>query len=88
MAEEVEAPSTEQQTSGKKGKVRLDSRRHSVSCKWSLCCLLALQHRREKPWDHDGIKHWEIPKFSPEDNPTGLLEESSFAVLFPKYRGQ
>ena len=24
--------------------------------------------------------------FKPEDNPTGLLEESSFSVLFPKYR--
>lgn len=31
---------------------------------------------------------WEmkIPAFKPEDNPHGLVEESSFATLFPKYR--
>uniref|UniRef100_A0A182PME4 KRR1 small subunit processome component n=1 Tax=Anopheles epiroticus TaxID=199890 RepID=A0A182PME4_9DIPT len=27
-----------------------------------------------------------IPEFKPEDNPNGLLEESSFSCLFPKYR--
>lgn len=27
-----------------------------------------------------------IPEFKPEDNPHGLLEESSFSTLFPKYR--
>uniref|UniRef100_A0A8C1DG50 KRR1 small subunit processome component n=1 Tax=Cyprinus carpio carpio TaxID=630221 RepID=A0A8C1DG50_CYPCA len=29
---------------------------------------------------------WKEPKFAREDNPRGLLEESSFATLFPKYR--
>ncbi|KAF6737619.1 KRR1 small subunit processome component-like [Oryzias melastigma] len=29
---------------------------------------------------------WKEPSFSREDNPRGLLEESSFATLFPKYR--
>ncbi|XP_049536553.1 KRR1 small subunit processome component homolog [Anopheles darlingi] len=27
-----------------------------------------------------------IPEFQPSDNPNGLLEESSFSCLFPKYR--
>ncbi|XP_066489580.1 KRR1 small subunit processome component homolog [Tiliqua scincoides] len=29
---------------------------------------------------------WKEPPFAREDNPKGLLEESSFATLFPKYR--
>ena len=37
-------------------------------------------------WDHDGIDHWKEEPFSKDDNPNGLLEESAFATLFPKYR--
>ena len=29
---------------------------------------------------------WRITDFKPSDNPNGLLEESSFSILFPKYR--
>lgn len=46
-----------------------------------------VQHKKDKPWDHEGIDHWAIQPFTKEDNPGGLLEESSFATLFPKYRG-
>jgi len=45
------------------------------------------KYRKEKPWDNDPtLDKWKIDEFKPEDNPAGLLEESSFAVLFPQYR--
>ena len=37
-------------------------------------------------WDDASIDHWKVEEFRPEDNPHPLLEESSFATLFPKYR--
>jgi ribosomal RNA assembly protein len=42
------------------------------------------KHRKDKPWDTDDIDHWKIEKFTPEDNGHHLLEESSFATLFPQ----
>lgn len=44
------------------------------------------RHRKDKPWDTDDIDHWKIEAFKPEDSSGPLLEESSFATLFPKYR--
>jgi ribosomal RNA assembly protein len=44
------------------------------------------KYRRDKPWDSEDIDHWKIEPFLPEDNKYPLLEESSFATLFPKYR--
>ncbi len=44
------------------------------------------KYRREKPWDHEGINHWEQEEWKLEYMPGPLLEESSFATLFPKYR--
>jgi ribosomal RNA assembly protein len=45
------------------------------------------RYRKEKPWDNDpNLDKWKVDEFKPEDNPHGLLEESSFAVLFPQYR--
>ena len=45
------------------------------------------KYRKEKPWDNDPtLDKWKVDEFKPEDNPNGLLEESSFAVLFPQYR--
>ena len=37
-------------------------------------------------WDNDSIDHWKIEPFEAEDNPKPMLEESSFATLFPRYR--
>jgi|AntRauTorckE5430_2_1112549.scaffolds.fasta_scaffold03106_4 ribosomal RNA assembly protein len=48
------------------------------------------KYRREKPWDNADINHWEIKPWAAEEGDTlpggSLLEESSFATLFPKYR--
>lgn len=44
------------------------------------------KYRKDKPWDNEDIDHWKVESFKPEDNPHRLLEESSFATLFPKYR--
>jgi ribosomal RNA assembly protein len=49
------------------------------------------KYRRDKPWDNDDIDHWKLASWNADDGgdtlPGGrLLEESSFATLFPKYR--
>ncbi len=45
------------------------------------------KYRRDKPWDNEDIDHWKIDPWKEDDLPGGrLLEESSFATLFPKYR--
>lgn len=44
------------------------------------------QNRKDKPWDNENIDHWKIDTFTPEQSPGPLLEESSFATLFPRYR--
>jgi ribosomal RNA assembly protein len=44
-------------------------------------------HDAEKPWDTENIDKWKIEPFKAEDNKAGTLaEESSFEILFPKYR--
>lgn len=49
------------------------------------------KYRRDKPWDTPDVNHWEVQPWddttSSDALPGGrLLEESSFATLFPKYR--
>ena len=41
-------------------------------------------HKTSEPVDNAWAM--KIPAFKPDDNPNGLVEESSFATLFPKYR--
>lgn len=44
-------------------------------------------HNTEKPWDTEDIDKWKIDKFEATDNTGGTFsDESSFSVLFPKYR--
>lgn len=51
-------------------------------------------HRKDKPWDSEDIDHWKIDPWQDEHEDDkgarrampNLLEESSFATLFPKYR--
>ena len=46
------------------------------------------KYRKDKPWDNDPtLDKWAIDEFGPDQNPhEGVVEESSFAVLFPQYR--
>ncbi|TRY93663.1 hypothetical protein DNTS_001119 [Danionella cerebrum] len=47
------------------------------------------QKRANNTDDHELLTvpdGWKEPKFTKDDNPRGLMEESSFATLFPKYR--
>ena len=46
------------------------------------------KYRKPKPWDNDPtLDKFKEDAFNPEDNPHGgVVEESSFAVLFPQYR--
>lgn len=47
----------------------------------SLTCIMCCR------WDTDDINKWEVPTFKREDNVGGTFaEESTFTVLFPKYR--
>lgn len=46
------------------------------------------RYRMPKPWDNDPtLDKFKIDDFKAEDNPNGgVIEESSFSVLFPQYR--
>ena len=44
------------------------------------------KYRKDKPWDNDAVDHWKQEEWDDETLVETLLEESSFATLFPKYR--
>jgi ribosomal RNA assembly protein len=45
------------------------------------------KYRKDKPWDNAEVDHWKIDEWDSESLRGGsLMEESSFATLFPKYR--
>ena len=46
-------------------------------------------HKQDKPWDTDDIDKWKEDPFKESENLAGsFAEESSFMVMFPKYREQ
>ena len=45
------------------------------------------KYNKPKPWDNDpNLDKWAVEEFKPEYNKNGMIEESSFSVLFPQYR--
>jgi len=45
-----------------------------------------MSEEADNPAVVDNAWSYKIPEFKPEDNPHGMLEESKFATLFPRYR--
>lgn len=46
----------------------------------------AANNNTNDSYDKNEMNKWMTLPFTPEDNPNGLTEESSFATLFPQYR--
>ena len=44
------------------------------------------KYRKPKPWDTDDVQHWAVEPWKEGMMRAPLLEESSFATLFPQYR--
>lgn len=42
------------------------------------------KHDKPKLWDDESIDHWKIEKFDPSWNESGMLEVSSFSIIFPQ----
>lgn len=53
------------------------------------CHVLSPSPEQKKDEEDDRLEvpaNWKEPEFTPKDNPHGLVDQSSFSTIFPKYQ--